>query len=268
MTSENRIDIHTSSYGVYIDSPPYKSIKYGLMFIVYMIIVGLFILGVIYRDIIFFENRFSAMTQTFFVIFLGGSMFMFAINGLPLFFSVIKNSFYKNFFLIEHLSIEKGKIKYSNSFGKKISYNLSHIKWIYFEFNKPYGEFSGVPLLIPNYTPTIYFRDENYNNIAQIMFSVKESEIEDIYKVILDYLLTEKHFYQKRDVEYKDEISHIKHWGKEIKLISVYQFFEMHMDKFSNEERSYYYKLAEQQAASENELSNALLSKIKDSYSR
>ena len=54
---------------------------------------------------------------------------------------------------------------------------------------------------------------------------------------------------------------------KEIEFISVHQFFKLHNDKFSNEERSYYYKLAEQQAASEDELANALLSKIKDNHS-
>ncbi len=216
---------------------------------------------------IFFENQFSDIFQALIFIFLGGSMFMFAVSGLPLFLSVIKNSFFRNFFLKEHLSIENGKIEYRNSFGKVISYKLSQIKWIYFEFNKPYGEFSGANLVIPNYTPTIYLRDQNDKIVAKTMYSIKEEEIQQAYKVILDYLLTEKHFYQERDVNYTDKIKDIRHWGKEIEFISVYRFFEMHMDKFSNEERSYYYKLAEQQAASENELSNALLSKIKDNHS-
>ena len=266
MITENRVYIHTSNYGVYITSLPYKSLKYALQFILYLITLGLFILGVIYWDIIFLNRKFpliiGVFSSGFFFCFMG----YFAILGLPLFFSVIKNSFYRNFFLKEDLSIKKEKIEYSNSFGIRISYKLSNIKWIYFEFNKTYDHFYD-PKLMPNYTPTIYLRDHNYNIVAKTMYSIKEEEIQNVYKIILDYLLTEKHFYQEHDVNYTDKIKDIQHRGKEIEFISVHQFFKLHNDKFSNEERSYYYKIAEQQAASEDELANALLSKIKDNHS-
>ncbi len=266
MITENRVYIYISNYGVYIDSPPYKSLKYALHFILYLIAVALFILGVIYWDKIFFNEKFPLIIEFFSLLFFIGFMGYFAAGGLPLFFSIIKNSFYRNYFLKEHLSIEKEKIEYSNSFGIRISYKLSNIKWIYFEFNKTYNHIY-IHKLMPNYTPTIYLRDHNYNIVAKTMYSIKEEEIQNVYKIILDYLLTEKHFYKERDVNYTDKIKNIQHRGKEIEFISVHQFFKLHNDKFSIEERSYYYKLAEQQAASEDELANALLSKIKDNHS-
>lgn len=261
----NRVDIDTSWYGVYINSLPYKSLKYALKFILYLFFVGLWILIVIYRDIIFYENKlFSDFPGIIVPIFSMGFMFTFAFSGLPFFFSFIKNSFFRNFFLEEHLSISDGKIKYRNSFGKRISCKLSHIKWINFEFYKQHGEFPYIPQIIPNYTPTIYLRDRNYKIVAKIMHSIKEEEIQNVCKVILDYLLTHKHFYQECNV------NRLYNTGKEIEFISVHQFFIIHMGKFSNEERSYYCKLVElveQQSASEDELLNVLLSKIKDNQS-
>ncbi len=265
MTTENRFKIHTSSsYGVYIESLPYKSSKYTLKFILYLIALGLFILGIIYLDILFSESKPYNIFQFLRFLFFGSLMTMFGICGLPLFFSVIKNTFYRNFFLKENLSIGKEKIEYSNSFGKKINYKVSQIKSIYFEFNKPSSDWSGVPVLIPNYTPTIFLRDQNDKIVGKIMYSVKEKEIQNVYKIILDYLLSEKHFYRERNVDYKDKIKNIRHWGKEIEFISVREFLEIHDRKFSNEERDYYYNLTKQQTESEDELSNALLSKSRD----
>jgi hypothetical protein len=265
MISKNRFKIHTSSnYGVYIESLPYKSSKYTLKLILYLIALGLFILGIIYRDILFSEGKPYNIFQFLRFLFFGSLMTMFSICGLPLLFSVIKNTFYRNFFLKEHLSIEKEKIEYSNSFGKKINYKISQIKSIYFEFNKPFSDWSGVPELVPNYTPTIFFRDQNDKIIGKIMYSVKEEEIQNVYKIILDYLLSEKHFYRERNVDYKDAIKDFRHWGKEIEFISVGEFLEIHDRKFSNEERDYYYNLSKQQTNSKDELSNALISKIKD----
>lgn len=267
MTTGNRLKVHTSSYGIYIDSPPYKSLKYALLFVLYFTFVGLFILCVIYWNEIFYKNKFTGIIKPYLIGLLGISMFIFAINKLPLFFSVIKNSFYRNFFLKENLTVDNEKIVYVNSLGKRISLKLCQIKCIYFEFNKPYGKFSGVPELIPNYTPTIYLKDQNYNILAKIMYSINEKEIQIVYKIILNYILNEKHFYKERDVDYTDKIKDIHHWGKEIEFIPAQEFFKIHKDKFSNEEYSDYYKLLEQHDTSEQELSEALLLKIKDIHS-
>lgn len=134
----------------------------------------MFILGTIYRDILFIESKPYNIFQFLRFLFFGSLMIMFGICGLPFLFSVIKNTFYRNLFLKEHFSIGKEKIEYNNSFGKKINYKVSQIKSIYFEFNKPSSNWSGVPGLIPNYTPTIFFRDQNDKIVEKIMCPVKE----------------------------------------------------------------------------------------------
>lgn len=215
----NRLEIYTSDKQVVIQSNPYKSSKYLIRFALYIFCIAALITCLIYRNEIFFSSLPMIIQMPIFI-FLGGSMIMFSLMFLPLFFSIIKGSVYKNLFFSEQLIVYEDKLKYNNSFGRKKCWNLPSIEEIYFEFNKPVGEFSGVPRLLPNYKATVKINNRNTNIYEEIMHSIKEEEIPQLYTIITNHLVKIGYVFHQSNVDYKDQIKDIRHWGKKIKLIS------------------------------------------------
>lgn len=259
---KNNLEYYSSGATLVITCNPYKSKAYIVRVLIYFLTLLFSILCIAYYKTIFsyFDNDFLLAI----VIFVGGSILFLAFNYLHLIFSIFKNSLLRNFLLKEEFVIGNNKIEYSNNFGKKASWNISHIKWMYFEFNKAVGEFSGVPVLIPNYTPIIILRNQNDEVIGKIMYSVKEDDVLEVYTAITNHLKSIGYFYKEFEVDFKDKIKDKRHWGKEIKFISVLEYYELNKMKFTNEQRQIFDNAIKNIQASEEELSKIISAKLKE----
>lgn len=189
---------------------------------------------------------------------------MYILNVLPLLPSVVKNSFFKNMFFYEKLIIENGTLKYKNNFGKDFSWHLDYIESIYFEFNKPVGEFSGVPFLMPNYKAVIKVKNYNDSHYKEIMHSIKLEEIQEVYDAITNYCLKSGHYFREYKIEHKDKVRDFMRRGIEIQFVPIYKYYEMNKHKFSKEERDIFDDRIDNLSIEEGELKSAIEAKLRD----
>ena len=194
---------------------------------------------------------------------LGANILFLALKSFHLIFSFFKNTLLRNFFLNEKLSIHKDKLEYSNSFGKKISCNISHLKVIDFNFNKAVDDFSGVPFFIPNYTPIIELKNQNNESIGKIMYSIKKEDVLDIYPTITNHLIEIGCFYKVYNIDYKDKITDIWHQGKKIIFISAHEYYELNRQNFSIEQKVFFDTAIEDTIDFKSELAKAIINQLK-----
>ncbi len=239
--AKNYIEFERFHSNLIVTCNPYKSIKYALGALIYFSIVLFCTICLIhYKEI---WNCCNNAILKFIVLFLGGILLFLALNFSYLIFSFIKNALLRNFFLQEQLIISKNKLEYKNNFGKKIDYNLSHIKLIYFNLNKRVEEFTGVPHLIPNYTHVIILKNQNDEIIKKILCSVKVEDISNLFTAITDHLTQIGHFHIGFGINYQDDIKYTLCAGTEckaIKFISAHEYYKLYRHIFSVQQKDFF----------------------------
>lgn len=252
----NYIELDKFNSTLVITCRPYKSGIYALKGITYYALVFFCIIC-----IIFYKEIWSYCSNNdieFIALIFGPLIPGFALQYSNLIFSFFKNSLLRNYFLNEKLFIHKDKLEYSNSFGKKISCNISHLKVIDFNFNKAVGEFSGVPFHIPNYTPIIVLKNQNDEPIGKIMYSIKKEDVFDIYTTITNHLIEIGCFYKVYNIDYKDKITDIWREGKKIIFISAQEYYELNRRNFSKEQKDFFDTAIEDTIDFKSELAKAI----------
>lgn len=266
MTKEERIEINSSFNELTINTFPYKSNYYFFISIGYFLLLFFYTLCYLYKDILFFENDLPKIINYFNLIIICSTALFFIIDALHLLPSILKNSFIKNLLLKENLTVRREEIEYRNNLGKRINYNLKDIGSIYFEFNKPFSEYSGIPRFIPNYSPTIFLKNHKGDILEKLMYSIKKEDTKAVYKEIILFIINQELFFYEQDVKYTDKINKIYHSGKLIEFVSLYDSIDINYKLFTHEEKSNYFKTINLNKEFDRKLSKDLISKLLDKY--
>ncbi|WP_395804861.1 hypothetical protein [Daejeonella sp.] len=183
---ENRVLHSLYSDMITIKSPSYRSIKYLISFLICSLINSVLVFCIINFEAVSSKMHPYGLILNVIVIGIG---FSFTLQFLPLAPSIVLNGLIRNLFLTEEITITSNLLilKRYNLFETKIP--ISDIRWFEFKSEKIIRDFSGVPLLIPNYSYTLKINLLKKSNSIKFFRSIKENEIEFVSQTIKSALI-------------------------------------------------------------------------------
>ena len=195
---ENRVICSEFDSQLSIISNPYKSIRYFFLFLLYIMTIAFYTYGLVnYKTITTAISNFSGIWLGLTCVFGGGLIVMYSLNLVPLIISVFKNTFFKNLFFKEELTITKDGLIFKKY--DKVKFNLFYkdIRELYLDFQKSEKEFSGVPFLVPNYKPILHLVLVDKKQSIKLFESIKRDEIKYLYEVITEKLIKNGLFFEE-----------------------------------------------------------------------
>ncbi len=187
---ENRVICSEFDSQLSIISNPYKNSRYVFMFLLYITTIAFYVFGLInYKSITTVVSNLSSTWAALTYVFGGGLIVMYSLNVAPLIISVFKNTFFKNLFLKEELTITKDRLIFKKYDKVKLNILYKDIRELYLDFQKSEEEFSGVPFLVPNYKPILHLVFVDKEQSMKIFESIKRDEIKYLYEVITEKLI-------------------------------------------------------------------------------
>ena len=183
---ENRVICSEFDSQLSIISNPYKYSKYIFMFLLYISAFIFYFYSLFnYKTINTLLNPLGAFAPFFYVPFI----IFFTANYAPLVISVCRNTFFKNLFLKEQLIITKDRLIFKKYDKVKLNVLYEDIQGFSLDFQKSEKDFSGVPILVPNYKPILHLSLVSKKHGVKIFESIKRDEIKYLYDVITEKLI-------------------------------------------------------------------------------